>query len=122
MWEKAVETSGPICQGKVINLIENLEYQFRVIAVNKAGCSEPSEASKTVVTKARFRKFLIIYFDSDFRFPWNFLLVRTVAPKIDRRNMRDLTLTANSMLKFDVGISGEPPPTAVWTVSGNPIK
>ena len=45
-----------------------------------------------------------------------------MAPKIDRRNMRDLTLTANSMLKFDVGIIGEPPPTAVWTVSGNPIK
>jgi hypothetical protein len=61
MWEKAVETSGPTCQGKVINLIENLEYQFRVVAVNKAGCSEPSEASKTVVTKARFRKFVIIF-------------------------------------------------------------
>lgn len=60
MWEKAAETSGSVCQGKVNNLIENLEYQFRVIAVNKAGCSEPSEASKTVVTKARFRKFKLI--------------------------------------------------------------
>lgn len=56
MWEKAAETTGPVCQGRVINLIENLEYTFRIIAVNKAGCSEPSEASKTVVTKARFRK------------------------------------------------------------------
>jgi len=59
MWEKAAETTGPICQGKVVNLIENLEYTFRVIAVNKAGCSEPSESSKTVVTKARFRELLI---------------------------------------------------------------
>jgi hypothetical protein len=36
--------------------------------------------------------------------------------------MRDMTLTANSMLKFDVGISGGPPTTAVWAVRGNPIK
>lgn len=57
MWEKAVETSGPLCQGKVVNLIENMEYQFRVIAVNKAGNSEASDATKTIVTKARFRKF-----------------------------------------------------------------
>ncbi len=56
MWEKALETSGTLCQAKVINLIENMEYQFRVLAVNKAGCSEPSEATKTVVTKPRFCK------------------------------------------------------------------
>ena len=62
MWEKALETSDPICQGKVVNLIENMEYQFRVIAVNKAGNSEPSDPTKTIVTKARFRKFLIRFF------------------------------------------------------------
>lgn len=56
MWEKAIETSDPLCQAKVVNLIENMEYQFRVIAVNKAGNSEPSEATKTIITKARFRK------------------------------------------------------------------
>lgn len=50
------------------------------------------------------------------------IFVRIVPPKIDRRNMRDLTLTANAMLKFDVGISGEPPPTAVWSVGGIPIR
>jgi hypothetical protein len=58
MWEKAMETSDPLCQAKVVNLIENMEYQFRVIAVNKAGNSEPSEATKTIITKARFRKCL----------------------------------------------------------------
>ena len=58
MWEKALETSDPLCQAKVINLIENMEYQFRVIAVNKAGNSEPSDATKTIITKARFRKYL----------------------------------------------------------------
>ena len=43
------------CNGRVNNLIENMEYQFRVIAVNKAGNSEPSEPTKTLVAKPRFR-------------------------------------------------------------------
>lgn len=63
MWEKALETSDPVCQGKVVNLIENMEYQFRVIAVNKAGNSEPSDPTKTIITKARFREF-----SSNFKF------------------------------------------------------
>ena len=62
MWEKALETSSPATQAKVLNLIENLEYQFRVIAVNKAGNSEPSEPTKTVVTKPRFCKFPFLFY------------------------------------------------------------
>ena len=36
--------------------------------------------------------------------------------------MRDLTLSANSMLKFDVGVIGEPMPTMQWTVGGQPLR
>ena len=36
--------------------------------------------------------------------------------------MRDLTLSANSMLKFDVGIIGEPVPTAQWSIGGLPLR
>lgn len=36
--------------------------------------------------------------------------------------MRDVTLPVNSMLKFDVGIIGEPAPTVAWTMAGYPIK
>lgn len=37
------------CQYKVSNLIEGLEYQFRVYAMNLAGLSKASEASRPVV-------------------------------------------------------------------------
>ena len=59
MWEKALETSTPTPQAVVHGLIEGNEYQFRVTALNKAGQSEPSEASKNFVAKPRFCKFII---------------------------------------------------------------
>ena len=58
MWEKACELEGPESTGSVHNLIEGVEYQFRVIALNKAGQSEPSEPSKSIIAKARFREYM----------------------------------------------------------------
>lgn len=58
MWEKALETNTPVTQALVHGLIEGNDYQFRVIAVNKAGQSEPSETSKTFTAKPRFCKYL----------------------------------------------------------------
>lgn len=121
MWEKGAEIDGPICQGKVINLIENMDYQFRICAVNKAGVSEPSEPTKTIITKPRFCKSFTSFLVT-LLIKLTLFNAKTVAPKIDRRNMRDLILTANSMLKFDVGISGEPVPNVQWTFSGVPLK
>ena len=57
MWEKACELEGPESTGSVHNLIEGVEYQFRVVALNKAGQSEPSEPSKPIIAKARFREW-----------------------------------------------------------------
>jgi hypothetical protein len=70
-----------------------------VIALNRAGPSEPSDSSKPVTAKARF-----------------------VAPRIDRKNLRDITLSAGSTLKFDADVTGEPPPVIVWTVDGHTLK
>lgn len=45
----------------------------------------------------------------------------TVPPKIDRKNLRDVTISAGSMLKYDCDISGEPPPTSTWTFEGQKL-
>lgn len=99
LWEKAIETTSPTPSAAVHGLIEGNEYQFRVIAVNKAGQSVPSEPGKTFVAKPRF-----------------------LAPRIDRRHLHDVTLSAGSALKFDANIIGEPPPTVEWRFAGLVLK
>lgn len=42
-WEFAAEFPGDVTTGKVGDLKEQAEFQFRVVAVNKAGPSEPSD-------------------------------------------------------------------------------
>lgn len=55
-WEKAAEVPGDATKGVAPNLTEGEEYEFRVVAVNKAGPGEPSDPSKSVVAKPRHRK------------------------------------------------------------------
>ncbi|XP_023314705.1 twitchin isoform X11 [Trichogramma pretiosum] len=98
MWEKAAERDVPVCSALVTGLIEGNEYEFRVIAINKAGKSEPGDSSRTFVAKPRF-----------------------LAPKIDRRTLRDVTLSAGSTLKFDVNVIGEPHPTMNWRFGSMPL-
>ena len=45
------------------DLIEGSEYEFRVIACNKAGESEPSAPSRTIVAKNPFGKLRISFSD-----------------------------------------------------------
>lgn len=99
MWEKAIETSSPNPTATVNGLVEGNEYQFRVIAVNKGGNSEPSEPGRTFVAKPRF-----------------------LAPKIDRRNLHDVTISSGTALKFDVNITGEPAPTVEWRYCNMPLS
>lgn len=90
-WQKAVEVPGNKTEAKVPDLQEGQKYQFRVKAVNKGGESKPSPPSETITAKDRF-----------------------VPPKIDRANLRDITVKAGQHIRLDVKVSGEPPPTKTW--------
>lgn len=58
-WEKACEVPGDCTDAKIEELKERGEYQFRVIAVNKAGPSPPSDATKSQIVKHKACMFQI---------------------------------------------------------------
>lgn len=99
LWEKSLETSSPTPIATIPGLIEGNEYQFRVVALNKGGQSEASDPSKTFIAKPRY-----------------------LAPKIDRRNLRDVTISSGTSLKLDANITGEPAPKVEWKLSNYPLQ
>jgi len=75
------------------------EYQFRVIAINKAGKSDPSFPSRPKVAK-----------ETD------------LLPFIDAKCLRDTTVEVKDRLKFDVPIFGEPAPEVCWMKGEEPVE
>ncbi|GBN20312.1 Twitchin, partial [Araneus ventricosus] len=98
-WEKALEVPGDKLKATVPNLAEGKEYEFRVVPINKAGPGEPSDPSNAIIAKPRFLR-----------------------PTIDRSMFDDLTVKAGQPIKFDVNVSGEPPPTITWQVNDRDLK
>lgn len=94
-WEKCAEVDGDTNRGKVNDLVEGTQYEFRVRAVNKAGPGEPSEASKSHLARPK-----------------------NLPPKIDRKYMLDVKVRAGSFFDFDVPVIGEPPPSKEWSLKG----
>ncbi|ULT95623.1 hypothetical protein L3Y34_004374 [Caenorhabditis briggsae] len=90
-WEPAITVPGGQTKATVPDLTPNEEYEFRVIAVNTGGPSDPSDASKAVIAKPRNLK-----------------------PHIDRDALKNLTIKAGQSISFDVPVSGEPAPTVTW--------
>lgn len=90
-WQKVYEVPGLRTDARIPDLVEGQKYQFRVKAVNKGGQSKPSEPSDTLLAKDRY-----------------------AAPKIDRTNMKDITIKAGNHVRLDIKVSGEPPPTKTW--------
>lgn len=56
-----IQVPGSQTSGKVDGLPEGSEYQFRVVAVNKAGPSEASEPTKMTTIRHKSRKFIYFY-------------------------------------------------------------
>ncbi|XP_059095455.1 twitchin-like [Tigriopus californicus] len=67
------------------------EYEFRVVAINRAGESEHSKTSKPMVAKERF-----------------------VKPKIDRSTLGDKSILAGQALRLTANTVGEPPAQISW--------
>lgn len=98
-WEKALEIPGSQQEATVADLAEGNEYQFRVVAVNKAGLSPPSDPSKTQVIRHKALK-----------------------PRIDRTNLKTVIIRAGKNIKFDVDVRGEPPPEVTWALQNKVLK
>lgn len=57
VWTKAADVPPNQNKATVPGLTEGNDYEFRVIAVNKAGESEPSDPSDFVTAKPKFCKY-----------------------------------------------------------------
>lgn len=60
LWVKDNKIPCYDCNYKVTSLVEGLEYQFRVYALNAAGISKASEASRPVMAQNPVGKFTLV--------------------------------------------------------------
>ncbi|XP_026681918.1 twitchin-like [Diaphorina citri] len=91
IWEKCAQTEGDTPKGKVLDLIEGNQYEFRVLAVNKGGPGEPSDPTAPHIARAK-----------------------KVSPYINRDQLSDIKVRAGSNFEFDINVIGEPIPTKEW--------
>ena len=61
-WVNAVHVPPNQTNTTVPDLTEGQEYEFRVIAVNAAGQSEPSEPSDLITAKPRYCEYIFTVF------------------------------------------------------------
>ncbi|GIY57120.1 twitchin [Caerostris extrusa] len=54
LWDEAARVAGEVTKAKISDLQEGEEYEFRLVAINKAGPSEPSDPTQPITAKPRF--------------------------------------------------------------------
>jgi titin len=86
-----MECNGPTPGCTVTEVEAGMEYQFRIIASNDAGKSEPGEPSDLICAEARY-----------------------VTPWIDMSAMQDMVVCAGQSIGFNVPIKGAPQPNVFW--------
>jgi predicted RNA-binding protein with TRAM domain len=114
-WVDAATVPGDRNSGRVNNVEEGHEYEFRIVAVNKAGPSEPSDPSKSVTAKPRFCKYKCFEKICNKH-------VFTVAPHIDRKNLQKKILRTGQLLRIEADVKGEPAPVVTWTLKEKTLK
>lgn len=94
-WVNALHSPARTTKATVPDLTEGQEYEFRIVAVNRAGQSEPSEPSDAVIAKSRF-----------------------LPPKI-KTPLHDVRIKIGLIFHVDIDFVGEPVPEVTWTVDGH---
>ena len=84
----------------VTGLVEGCSYEFRVIAKNAVGASEPSEVSDVIVPKDD---------------------IRIVAPKFVE-NLREVVVKPEQTATFSCKVSGQPRPVIKWYRNGRELS
>eukprot|EP00096_Caligus_rogercresseyi_P016211 TRINITY_DN878_c0_g1_i1.p1 TRINITY_DN878_c0_g1~~TRINITY_DN878_c0_g1_i1.p1 ORF type:complete len:1596 (-),score=294.53 TRINITY_DN878_c0_g1_i1:195-4982(-) len=90
-WQLWETIDSNTCNAKLMNLRQGISYQFRVIAINKAGKSEASLPSRSKEAQPK-----------------------TLLPLINTKSLHDVTVEVGSRVKFDLPISGVPFPSVEW--------
>lgn len=95
-WTKATFNNVPDLHCKVVGLIENHEYEFRVAAVNAAGQGPWSPSSDTIACRAP----------------------RTPPKITSDLSIRDMTVIAGHEFHISVPFIGNPKPKVGWSING----
>lgn len=98
-WKEAKTVPASQTNATVDGLREGDQYEFRIVAKNKAGPGQPSDPSETITAKNRH-----------------------IPPHIDRNSIQEIRVKAGQSFQLNIPVSGEPEPTIVWDFEGRPIE